>query len=147
LLRSPKWPDPTADRGKHSMEYALYPHQGRWQAAQTLRSGYEYNAPLLAILADVHKGKLAPSVSFVRLEPANLVLTTVKKAEDSNAWIVQWYNTAPSEAEAVLTLPKKPAKVFTSNFLEETRAPVHFDSHVIRVKTPKSGVMTLRITF
>ena len=42
LLRSPVWPDPTADRGKHTMEYALYPHAGRWQAARTVRRGYEF---------------------------------------------------------------------------------------------------------
>ncbi|HEY9661205.1 MAG TPA: glycoside hydrolase family 38 C-terminal domain-containing protein, partial [Allocoleopsis sp.] len=42
LLRSSVWPDPGADRGKrHTFTYALYPHQGNWQAAQTVRRGYE----------------------------------------------------------------------------------------------------------
>ncbi|UCE08203.1 MAG: alpha-mannosidase, partial [bacterium] len=27
LLRSPKWPDPMADMGKHHIEYALFPHE------------------------------------------------------------------------------------------------------------------------
>ena len=50
LLRSPKWPDPTADRGKHTIEYALYPHAGRWRDAGTFRRGAEYDAPLLPMI-------------------------------------------------------------------------------------------------
>ncbi len=56
LLRSPKSPDPTADRGKHSIEFALYPHKGTWRDAKTVRKGYEFNNPLIAVMTDVHKG-------------------------------------------------------------------------------------------
>ncbi|MBI4810162.1 MAG: alpha-mannosidase, partial [Ignavibacteriales bacterium] len=101
LLRSPVWPDPTADRGKHSIQYALYPHAGSWQRTQTIRRGYEYNYPPLAIVSDKHKGKLPASHSFIQLQPENLVLTTIKKAEDSEAWIFQWYDAKGEESEAV----------------------------------------------
>ena len=46
LLRSSKWPDPTADRGYHEFTYAIYPHSGTWQAAQTVRKGLELNSSL-----------------------------------------------------------------------------------------------------
>ncbi|HUN66671.1 MAG TPA: glycoside hydrolase family 38 C-terminal domain-containing protein [Bacteroidota bacterium] len=147
LLRSPKWPDPTADRGKHTIEYALYPHAGRWYSAQTVRRGYEFNTPLLVTATGAHKGDQPPARSFIRLEPASMVLSVVKQAEDSRAWIVQWYNTLPSAGEAALTLPKKPAKVFRSDFLEEEKEALRTDGPTIKVPTPKSGVVTLRIEF
>ncbi len=50
LLRSPKWPDPTTDMGTHSIEYSLYPHKGNWKDANTVRKGYEFNHPLIAVM-------------------------------------------------------------------------------------------------
>ena len=147
LLRSPKWPDPTADRGKHSIEYSLYPHQGTWRDGNTVRRAYEYNNDLIGYAGSGHKGKLPVTQSFVQLTPSNLVLTTIKKAEDSDAWIYQWYDAGRQEAEAVLTMPRVPRKVMESNFLEEDGAPVMFDKNVVKVKTKKNGVMTLKIVY
>lgn len=147
LLRSPKWPDPTADRGKHTIEYSLYPHAGRVESANTIRRGYEYNTPLIPFFTDHHEGALPPSYSFVRLEPSTLVLTTIKRAEDSDAWVVQWYNTSSLPTEATLTLPKTPKKVFLSNFLEEDGQSISFKKNAVKVNTHKRGVTTIKIVF
>ena len=147
LLRSPKWPDPTADRGKHAIEYALYPHQGSWRDANTVRRGYEYNNPLMAVLGEVHKGTLPNSKSFVQLTPANLVLTTIKKAEDSEAWIFQWYEATGKDSQVVLTLPQAPQKVVRSNFLEEDGGGLAFQDTVVRVNTQKHSVATIKVYF
>ena len=147
LLRSPLWPDPTADRGKHSIEYSLYPHPGTWKEANTEAAGYEFNNPLIVVTSGVRKGKLPATGSFVQLGPANLVLTVMKKAEDSDAWIVQWYETQGENSEAVLSLPQIPKKVVTSNFLEEDGMPVAFDGKTVRVQTKKNSIVTLKIIF
>ncbi|HLF14670.1 MAG TPA: glycoside hydrolase family 38 C-terminal domain-containing protein [Bacteroidota bacterium] len=164
LLRSPKWPDPTADRGMHEMEYALYPHAGDWKDANTVRRGYEYNNPLIAQTrtatgktstagmdskpAGATGGKSLPaSGSFVGLEPENLILTGLKKAEDSDAWIVQWYESEGKETEAVLTLPAAPKSAVISDFLEGDRGPLHAEGKVLKVKTRAAGMRTVKITF
>lgn len=147
LLRSPKWPDPTADRGKHTIEYALYPHSGRVESARTIQRGYEYNTPLIPFFTDHHEGALAVTHSFVRLEPSNLILTTIKKAEDSDSWTFQWYNTSSQPTEATLTLPKTPKKVLLSNFLEEDGQNVTFKKNVVKVNTSKHGVSTVKVIF
>ena len=147
LLRSPLWPDPTADRGKHSIEYSLYPHPGTWKEANTEAAGYEYNNPLIVVTTDSHKGKLPSSGSLLQLGPQNLILTVLKKAEDSDSWIVQWYETLGLDSEAVLWLPQIPSKVVASNFLEEDCTPVAFEGHTVKVKTTKNSVVTLKITY
>ncbi len=147
LLRSPKWPDPTADRGKHRMAYAIYPHQGRWQSAQTVHRGYEFNYPLLVTAASAHKGTLPLKQSFVRLTPESLILTTIKKAEDSRAWIVQWYNTNGKEEEAVLQLPRTPEKVVQSDFMENDGSIVPTTWKTVKVITPRFGIRTLKVYF
>jgi alpha-mannosidase len=148
LLRSPKWPDPTADRGKHSIEYALYPHSGRLDKSVVSRKGYEYNDPLIAVMTDRHKGKNPVRHSFIELQPANLVLATCKKAEDAdNAWIIQWYETKGEDVEATLSLPLTPKKVVMSNFLEDDKGPIAFEKNVVKVRTKKSGVVTVKVYY
>lgn len=147
LLRSPKWPDPTADRGKHSIEYSLYPHAGSWRDANTVRRGYEFNYPLIGELTDVHKGELPLQHSFVQLSPSNLVLAGLKKAEDGGGWIVQWYDAKGEETEAVVTFPKTPKHVTLSNFMEEEGASVPIENNSVRVKTKRSSVVTLKVSF
>ena len=71
----------------------------------------------------------------------------MKKAEDSDAWIVQWYETQGENSEAVLSLPQIPKKVVTSNFLEEDGMPVAFDGKTVRVQTKKNSIVTLKIIF
>jgi alpha-mannosidase len=147
LLRSPKWPDPTADRGKHVIEYSLYPHAGTWKEAATIRRGYEYNNPLMATSVDRHSGSLPSTHSFMSLSPPNLVLTTVKRAEDSNAWILQWYDAEGKESEATLQLPRMPKKAVLSNFLEEDGTTLSLVKNIVKVPTKKDGIVTVKVTF
>ena len=147
LLRSPKWPDPTADRGKHSIEYALYPHAGTWREAKTVQRGYEFNYPFIAVLTDVHKGAFPMQQSFVQLSPSNLVLTGLKKAEEGDGWNIQWYDAKGEDTEAVLTLPRTPTKAVLSNFLEENGTSLPIADKSVRVKTKRSSVVTLKVQF
>ncbi len=147
LLRSPKWPDPLADRGLHSIEYSLYPHRAEVSVARTLQRGYEYNNPLIAVVGEVHKGRRPSSASFVQLTPANLILTTIKKAEDGEGWIFQWYDGKGLDSQASLTLPATPIKVVRSNFLEGDGAPETFRGTQVQAGTRKSSTTTLKIQF
>lgn len=104
LLRGSTWPNPTADLGRHEFTYALYPHAGSWQSAQTVRRGYELNQPLLTLIlspapqpstdsgtADP-RNSLAPSGQFLNLAGEHLILTTLKQAEDnSDGWVIRGY--------------------------------------------------------
>lgn len=145
LLRSPKWPDPTADRGKHTMSYALYPHTGDWMAAASYRRGYEFNTPLLARITDTHKGRLPASSSFVSIAPSHLVLTSLKEAEDGAAWVIQWYDVTGEGGDAVVRLPAQPRKVVMTDFVEDDGAPVAAAGATVTVRTPPHGIITLKV--
>jgi len=94
LLRSPLAPDPDADRGPNHFSYALYPHAGDWKQALTIRRGYEYNYGLQAMQVAPHTGALPPSHSFVSADAENVVLTTMKKAEDGDGLVLRFYDWA-----------------------------------------------------
>jgi alpha-mannosidase len=147
LLRSPKWPDPTTDMGKHSIEYALYPHAGSWQDANTVRKGFEFNQPLIAKLNSIHNGKLPEEKSFIKLEGDNLVLTSVKKALDSDAWVIQWYESKGKDSEAALTLPVIPKKVVESNFIEEDGKQINIKGNIVKMNVKKFSVTTIKVYY
>ncbi len=146
LLRSPKWPDPTADRGKHVIHYALYPHAGRWDKSQLLHRGYEYNDPLHAVRTTRHAGSLPARHSFVRLEPSNLILTTMKMSEDGSDWVIEWYDGLGIGTTATLTMPAPIRSAVQSNFLEEAGKVLKPDNNRLEVPTAAHSVETVRVS-
>ena len=96
LLRSPSWPDPEADRGYHEFTYAIYPHAGSWQSADTVRRGYELNLPLQVMVLQSTlastEAYLPPVGCFIDLSAQNLILMALKQSEDTpEEWILRCY--------------------------------------------------------
>lgn len=124
LLRSPEWPDPHADEGFHEFTYALYPHAGDWKAAETERRGFELNYPLIPVTACAHQGVLPASHSFVRVEPGNVVLTAVKKAEDSDALVFRFFEFEGKSGEVRLHFPAAVQQATQVNLMEKQDTPL-----------------------
>ncbi|NES23037.1 MAG: hypothetical protein F6K41_29985 [Symploca sp. SIO3E6] len=123
LLRSPSWPDPEADRGIHHFTYALYPHSGDWQSAGTVRRGYELNLPLQLISCpDLNSDgdrSLPPLGRFLDLSAQNLILTTLKRAEDdSSRFILRCYESHGNSADLSLESDLGLSIAYPVNLLE-----------------------------
>ena len=157
LLRSPKWPDPTADRGYHEFTYAIYPHSGTWQAAQTVRKGLELNSPLQVVrvgegetggekcglgvspsrapfqdrLGDEGMGRaLRTNNSFVDLHVENLVLMAFKPSETlDRSWVLRCYECHGVEGKLELTGELDLGIDRVLNILEEPQSEL-FDATV-----------------
>jgi alpha-mannosidase len=104
LLRGSTWPNPEADQGIHQFTYAIYPHAGSWQNAQTVRRGYELNIPLqvkvIVPVGENQNASLPASGSFLELSAENFILMAFKPAEDHpNAWILRGYECHGEEAD------------------------------------------------
>ena len=95
LLRSSNWPDSQADRGIHEFTYSLYPHLGSWEAAETVKRGYELNVPLQVLVNPAnYQSNLhgCQSKSFLDLSADNLILMAFKPSEDDlEKFIIRFY--------------------------------------------------------
>ena len=148
LLRSPKSPDETADMGFHKMEYSLYPHTGDIMDARTVRHGYEYNNELIAVIAEPSDGRFPMNHSFAELNPENLVLTSIKKAEEAdNVFVYQFYETDGVNTKAELKLPGKPVKAEYTNFLEDNGEPIKLRGNRLNVNVRANGIMTIKVSY
>jgi len=73
------------------------------------------------------------------------VLAALKKAEDSSAWIVQWYDAKGEEGIADVTLPFTPRRAMITNFLEEDGDPVPFEKNTLHVPTHAHAIVTIKV--
>jgi alpha-mannosidase len=147
LLRSPEWPDPHADEGHHEFTYSLYPHGGTWRDAQTVRRGYELNYQLLSKQTEKHEGTLAPEHSFLQVEPENVVLTAVKKAEDDDTLILRFYEWAGKETDVRLQLPSGAQTASETDLMERATVSLSVQDGAVTVHTKPYEIKTVKVRF
>ena len=148
LLRSPTWPDPDADRGHHHFGYQLYPHAGTWQQALTERKGYDYNYKLKAVQVEAHTGSLPAEHSYLSVEPENVVLTAVKKAEDSNALIFHVFEWAGKQSNVTFTLPPGATSATETNLMEKPQGePLPVTANKVTIPIKPYEILTLRADY
>jgi len=148
LLRSPVWPDPEADRGHHHFSYALYPHAGDWKQALTVRHGYEYNYQLQTVQVAAHAGTLPLEHSFASVQPDNVVLTAMKKAEDSDSLIFHAYEWSGKSSNVTFTVPKGATGAIVTNLLEQPQgSPLTITGEQLTVPIHPFEILTLRVDY
>lgn len=102
ILRSPKAPDPECDMGVHRFTYALVPHFGPYNYAGIVQAAYAFNAPNRYAKLTPSAGEPGALPAFIACEDRNIVIESVKKAEDSNDIIVRVYECHNSRGKAEL---------------------------------------------
>lgn len=147
LLRSPAYPDPHADEGFHRFTYSLYPHAGTWKEAGTVRRGYELNYRLLPVVAHPHPGSLPPVHSFLQLEPDNVMLTAVKRAEDDEGLIFRFYEFSGQQTRVCLRLPPGATQVFEVNLMEKEEREVPLQGTEVVVPTRPFEIKSVKVQF
>ncbi len=149
LLRSPVSPDPNADQGHHRFSYALYSHAGDWKAALTVRHGYEYNYRLKAMQVEAHSGTLPLEHSFISLKDNNVVLTAVKKAEDTNGIILHFYEWAGKNSAVEIHVPTGATSATLTNLMEKPEGATLnlIDSNQVRVPIHPYEIVSVRIDY
>jgi alpha-mannosidase len=148
LLRSPTWPDPEADRGHHQFSYSLYPHSGDWKQALTVRRGYEFNYPLRGFQVEAHDGSLPAQHSFAGITGDNVVLTALKKAEDSDALLLRFYEWAGKTGDVQVILPEGASRATLTNLMEKPDgASLSLTKNQITVPVHPYEIVSVRVEF
>ena len=152
LLRSPQMPAPDnhiADQGFHEFTYSLYVHAGGWKAGNTMRQGYELNYPLIPVVSQPHAGPSKPKLSFAKIEPGNVILTVLKKAEDDDGLVFRFYEFEGKTTEVRLQLPRKASSAVETNLMEKRGQPVTISSSGMELVVPTGPyeIKTVEVTF
>jgi alpha-mannosidase len=143
LLRSPIYPDPYADEGDHEFVYAIYPHPGTWrhgtvQAARRLHSPLRFAAVRDATLRS----------SLLRLHGDPVELAALKKAEDSNDFILRLYEPHGNRAKTTIETAKNLRNASLVNLLERDDQPLAVeDERRIKLSFRPFQMISLKLEF
>jgi len=153
----PKTPETWSDQsdqplvGIHRVKYALVPHRGAWQDANATRRGAQFNAPLLVKSEPPHTGDISGNFSALSIAPANVTVESLKKAEDSDEFIVRLYETDGKSAKAVLMFNRPPRSARETDMLEWDKfvTPESFAVKDMSVNVPVKPheIKTIRVKF
>ena len=141
LIKSGIEPNPTTDQEEHVFTYALYPHKEGWRAAGTVAEAYKLNQPLRAELQAGESG----SFSYVSVDAPNVVIETVKKAEDGKGIVVRMYESENSYTKAKVKVAGEYGKAFVCNLLEEEEQEAPVQAGEIAVTLKPYEVVTLKL--
>jgi alpha-mannosidase len=151
LLRSPSWPDPTADQGEHTFTYSLFPHEGNWDE-RTIGAAYALNDPLIVYTPEKHRSrhtdtskKVEKPISLIHVANPNIVIETIKRAEDGNGIVVRLYESQRRRGPITLTTGFPLRGAWHTNLLEQNDEALAFTGRQVTFDVRPYEIVTLRL--
>jgi alpha-mannosidase len=148
LLRSPLYPDPGADEGRHAFTYSLFPHPGDWTEGNVVNEAFALNSPLIAVPA-AGSGPQGGSGYLLDLDGLPLSLGSLKRAEDGDGLILRLHEPHGNRGRATLRFQMPLRRIDRVNLLEEPAdgpAPMLADDgRAIHLDVRPFEVVSLRV--
>jgi len=132
------------DTCSHKFTYSLLPHKGDHIEGKVAQAGYELNIPLRTV-AITGQGKAPSSREFFSVDNENVIIETIKRAEDSDATIVRLYESAGTCAKVNLSFDGQYRSVDLVNLIEEQPRPIEMTSKGIRLDFRPFEIKTLSL--
>ncbi len=146
-MAGPLVPTPEAlELNSYTFEYAVQPHEGDWRQAEMYKLAQEFHHLPLAIPAD-STGDLPPEYSFLKLSPHNLILSALKKAEDSDGVILRFFETKGEATQAEVELFRAIKRLTLVDLLEREEQELPFTGNRFRLKVKPFEIVTLKLEF
>ena len=140
LLKSALAPDMTADRGRQEFTYAFYFWNTTFIESGLVQQGYELNVPPLRAAGR------AETRSLFSLDKSNIILDTVKPAEDgSGDLVLRLYESMSTRTCTRLALNLPVRAVQLTNMLEEKKADLVVKDDGVMLEFGPFEVLTLRL--
>lgn len=133
LVKSATEPNPVADQGVQDFTYEVLPHSGDWREAGTMAEAVRLNTPPV-----VWTGFALPKTdtdlgSFVSCDHSNVLVDTIKKAEDSNNIIIRLFENENKRTDVTLTFNHPVKRAVLCNLLEHEERLLNVSSDGRRV--------------
>ena len=152
LLRSPTMPDPMADFGEHHFVYSLYPHRGGWDE-RVQAEAYALNDPIVSYQSSgvrnqgsgVTSQESAGGGSLITVSAPNVVIETIKRAEDGDGMIVRLYESHRKRGPVTIRFAFPVAAAWETNLLEENQAELPVADGAVSLNLRPYQIVTMRV--
>jgi alpha-mannosidase len=150
LLRGTTDPDPQADLGHHEFSYALLPHTGPLSES-TLSAAYAFNDPLFSYMNKQYEpgGEYTnlPWVGepFIRCSSENVIVETIKRAEDGNGIIIRLYESLRKRGMVNVECMLPLETVWLTDLLESVGERIETDGRCFDLHFMPFEIITVRL--
>lgn len=134
-------PDPSGDVGKHKCTYTLLTHHSPFSVESVIRPAYELNIPVEQVEGLLRQ----PMRSLCKLSEPNIIIETVKMAEDGLAFVIRMYEAERSATSVVLELGTEIAKVYETNMLEDHIKVLEVLGQSVRLEFRAFEIKTIKV--
>jgi len=136
-----------AHPGESVVRYALTSHRGDWREGGAPGWGWNASTPPLTVwMRGPQEGTLPASESFCQLDAANVMLLTLKEAEDGDGYVLRLFETEGRATTVRVTLPYLSVlHALETNLVEENQRVLPCDAHSTTVTLQPFGLRTLRV--
>jgi alpha-mannosidase len=152
VLRSPHYPHPidplrladdrVTDQGEHSFTYSLFPHAGDWRAGGSTQRARELNQPPLVVAG------LAASVpSLFTISSQNVLVDSIKKAEDSDDVIIRLHEGYGQSLKTTLTFGVRTEGAAECDLMEQDLTSLKIVKSKLALKFSPFEIKTLKVKF
>lgn len=145
LIKSAISPNPDADKEHHSFLISLYPHKGGYKQSQTVQQAYLINNPLKGVYVEEGSGVLKREYSFVTCNVDNVIVETIKQAEDSNDIIIRVFETYNRRTRAELIFDLPISRVWECNLMEEAEMEIEVETNHLSFTIQPYEIRTFKI--
>ncbi len=136
-----------AQQGDLLFRYSITTHEGGWNSGHPRDFGWASSNPLIPVTVNGKtEGLLERNISFVQVDKPNVLILTLKRAEDNEGFIIRLIETEGQEGITTVNLPHLYIrKAYLTNLVEENLNEVAFSEHKIIVPIKAFGITTIRI--
>ena len=140
LLRAAACPEMRADQGQHSFTYAFTAWEGSFADSDVVRQGYELN------VKPAVSGGAGKRFSAVTVDKANVILDTMKPAEDGSGDIIlRLYESKKAATKAEVSLNFGAGKAYLCDMLENVTEEAAVNDGKIVLPFRAFEIKTIRI--
>lgn len=144
LIKSGIEPNPATDQEEHFFTYSLYPHKENWRLGGTVREAYQLNQPAYAVKG----GNPGERSSFAEVEKENVMLETVKQAEDGKGVVLRLYEFDNALTKTAVRMDLSNAlQVLDCNMLEEKEREVTYHAGGFELELKPFEVKTIKVIY
>ncbi len=134
----------SGEYGGEKFKYALLPHEGNHISGRVIQKAKQFNTEI--ITESLNKQNGTANESFLTGMPENIMLQTIKKAENGKDWIVRLYETEQKHTSCKLVIEgQAAAKVFSANMNEGIGEPITVNDSAIGLSFRPFEIKTLII--
>lgn len=145
LLKCATYPNPHADKGLHQFTYSIYPHKGDFKESKTVQAGYILNRPLIAQEIKAQSGSLPTEYSLLSCSRENVIIETIKLAEDSDGIIIRLYEAHNRRDDVTLQFSFKFDSIYLCDMMENDIRLLEHKGNEVTLPINNFEIITLKI--